>query len=48
MSFGSRPVSGRYLESKAFAGDSLYLWAYGDAEGKCPAEDGTVPRGGAY
>jgi hypothetical protein len=46
----------QYLESNAFAGDSLYLWAYADvctvdrvlAEGKCPAEDGTVPRGGAY
>ena len=46
----------QYLESNAFAGDSLYLWAFSVvctldrvlAEGKCPAEDGTVPRGGAY
>ena len=46
----------QYLESNALAGDSLFLWAYADvctvdrvlAEGKCPAEDGTVPSGGAY
>jgi hypothetical protein len=46
----------RYLETEAFAGDSLYVWAYGDVctldlalvTGKCPAEDGTVSRGGAY
>ena len=46
----------RYLEMEAFAGDSLSLWSFEDvcsldrlpAAGKCPAEDGTVSRGGAY
>jgi hypothetical protein len=46
----------QYLEASAVAGDSLFLWSVADvctvdrvlAEGKCPAEDGTVPRGGAY
>jgi hypothetical protein len=45
-----------YLRQHAFAGDSIHVWDLGtllrDEDrlvfGKCPAEDGTVPKGGAY
>jgi hypothetical protein len=48
-------VLSQYLEARAVAGDSLFVWAYDEVctldrrlvEGKCPAEDGAVPRGGA-
>ena len=45
-----------YLKQHAFAGDSIHIWDLGTVlrdedravHGKCPAEDGTVPKGGAY
>jgi hypothetical protein len=45
-----------YLQQHAKAGDAIHIWDLhpllrGDNElvhGKCPAEDGTVPKGGAY
>lgn len=45
-----------YLKSCAYAGDAIDVWSWVDscppdrrlAEGKCPAEDGTVPIKGAY
>ena len=45
-----------YLNSKASAGDSIWVWSYFQicredniiAQGKCPDEDGCVPRKGAY
>ncbi len=45
-----------YLDSHACAGDLLYVWNYAEvckdekavAHGKCPADDGCVPRTGAY
>lgn len=45
-----------YLSSKAWAGDSIYSWNFSEvcqdentiAQGKCPAEDGCVPKRGAY
>jgi hypothetical protein len=45
-----------YLIAKAHAGDAIDVWSFSElcksdkllAEGKCPAEDGTVPRGGPY
>jgi hypothetical protein len=45
-----------YLDSKAFAGDSIYVWSFAAtcrndnelASGKCPDDDGLVPRRGAY
>jgi hypothetical protein len=45
-----------YLSTKAWAGDIIYIWNFGElckddntlANGKCPAEDGCVPRKGAY
>lgn len=46
----------RYLEANAIAGDAIDVWSWSSvctperrlAEGKCPADDGTVPRRGAY
>ncbi len=35
-----------YLEAEAIAGDALDVWAWDELW--CPAEDGTVPRRGAY
>jgi hypothetical protein len=45
-----------YLQLHAKAGDAIHVWDLDGllradntlAHGKCPAEDGTVPRGGAY
>jgi hypothetical protein len=45
-----------YLSRKAKAGDSIWVWNLDGllrednalVYGKCPAEDGTVPKGGAY
>jgi len=45
-----------YLEEAGFAGDAIDVWSFPQvcvadrrvAHGKCPAEDGTVPEGGAY
>jgi hypothetical protein len=45
-----------YLEEHAYAGDAFDVWSWEDlcrperrlVEGKCPAEDGKVPSGGAY
>ena len=45
-----------YLKEKAVAGDAIHIWdahplLRDDNElvhGKCPAEDGAVPKGGAY
>lgn len=45
-----------YLSQKAFAGDAIYVWNFSEvckgdnavANGKCPAEDGCVPKKGAY
>lgn len=45
-----------YLNSKACAGDAIYVWNYSEvckddntvAYGKCPDDDGCVPRKGAY
>lgn len=44
-----------YLSAHAHAGDSIWVWSLEDllnqpplSHGKCPAEDGTVPRRGAY
>jgi len=45
-----------HLQQNAKAGDAIHVWDLhpllrDDNElfhGKCPAEDGTVPRGGAY
>ena len=45
-----------YLNTKAFAGDAIYIWNFSDlcrddnsiANGKCPAEDGRVPKKGTY
>jgi hypothetical protein len=47
---------GSYLVAEAFTGDAIDVWSFATlcrpdhriAEGKCPAEDGTVPKGGAY
>lgn len=45
-----------YLQQKASAGDAIHVWNFSMvcrddnaiASGKCPAEDGCVPRRGAY
>ena len=45
-----------YLKEHALAGDAFDVWSWRSlctterriAEGKCPADDGTVPQGGAY
>ncbi len=45
-----------YLKKEAHAGDAIYVWDLHPllreenelAHGKCPAEDGAVPRKGAY
>lgn len=45
-----------YLQSKAFAGDTIDVWSFGDccrpdstiASGKCPDETGQTPEGGSY
>ena len=45
-----------YLDNQACAGDLFYVWSYAEvcknekavARGKCPADDGCVPRKGAY
>jgi hypothetical protein len=45
-----------YLDRSAFAGDAIDVWSFSQvcvgekrvAQGKFPAEDGTVPQGGAY
>ena len=45
-----------YLSQKAKAGDSIWVWSLEGllrddnalVHGKCPAEDGAVPKGGAY
>ena len=45
-----------YLQQHAKAGDAIHVWDLhpllrDDNElvhGKCPAEDGTIPKGGAY
>jgi len=45
-----------YLTEHARAGDNISVWSLWPfmrdtsplAHGKCPAEDGTVPKGGAY
>jgi hypothetical protein len=45
-----------YLNSHAYAGDAIHVWSFAAAcrndnelaYGKCPDEDGLVPRRGAY
>jgi hypothetical protein len=45
-----------YLRQYAKAGDSIWVWNLDGllrednalVHGKCPAEDGSIPRGGAY
>ena len=45
-----------YLELHSFAGDAIHVWSFAHicrndnelANGKCPDDDGCVPRGGAY
>jgi hypothetical protein len=45
-----------YLQQYAKAGDAIHVWDLHPllrddnklVHGKCPAEDGTVPKGGAY
>lgn len=45
-----------YLHEHAHAGDDIHVWSLHDlihehnrlVHGKCPAEDGCVPEGGAY
>jgi hypothetical protein len=45
-----------YLNAHAHAGDSIHVWSFAAAcrndnelaSGKCPDEDGLVPRRGAY
>ena len=45
-----------YLNTKAFAGDALYVWSFADlckddntiAVGKCPNDSGRVPKKGCY
>lgn len=45
-----------YLSEKAFAGDSIWIWDFETLcrddnpaiHGKCPADNGSVPRKGAY
>ena len=45
-----------YLNEHAYAGDAIDVWSVWQickpesciAEGKCPDEDGQVPKGGAY
>jgi len=46
----------KYLYQEANAGDAIDIWSIGDitnqenllVEGKCPDEQGLVPKGGAY
>jgi hypothetical protein len=46
----------RYLEQQCVAGDAVHVWDYAAlcrddnhlVYGKCPDENGQVPRGGAY
>lgn len=46
----------QYLQEGGFAGDAIDVWSFPRvcvadqrvAYGKCPAEDGTTPEGGAY
>lgn len=46
----------QYLETAAFAGDAIHIWDFAAcckdgaelAHGKCPDENGLVPRKGAY
>ena len=45
-----------YLADEAYAGDAIDIWSFAElcqperriAFGKCPGEDGTIPKGGAY
>ena len=45
-----------YLNTASFAGDSIYVWSYAAicrddnvlANGKCPDDEGRVPKKGAY
>jgi hypothetical protein len=45
-----------YLNSQAFAGDAIHVWGFEAvcsddnrlAHGKCPDDNGMVPKGGAY
>lgn len=45
-----------YLKENARAGDLINVWSMHDlltennqlTDGKCPAEDGSIPKGGAY
>ena len=45
-----------YLRAEALAGDDVHVWSVPEvcrddnrlAHGKCPDEDGCVPKGGAY
>ncbi len=45
-----------YLNTKAFAGDAIHIWNFSEVckddntitNGKCPAEDGRIPKKGAY
>lgn len=45
-----------YIENQSWAGDLLYVWSFADvckheetvAAGKCPDENGFIPKGGAY
>jgi hypothetical protein len=56
MVFDDYDTFTEYLQQHAKAGDAIHVWDLdpllrNDNElvhGKCPAEDGTVPKGGAY
>jgi hypothetical protein len=54
--FDSYEAFMEYLNSRASAGDAVHVWSFTAAcrddnklaSGKCPDEDGLVPRRGAY
>ena len=45
-----------YMNSECYAGDSIYIWKFSEVckdantivSGKCPDENGEIPKSGAY